>query len=365
MTTERRPRTAGSQAPTELLHTQLARLKLMHLLEQFEAVAQEAGAKQWSHVEYLARLIEGEAHHREDRSVLRRVGLARFPVLKTLDQFDWSWPKKINRPQIQNLFRLRFIEDKANLIFISNVGLGKSHLSIALGHTACLRGYSVLFTTAVDIINSLSAAHAHGVAEGDKGYIQEISGVHLLPFTYLGAKHMLTGYDHLLFLAGVIFFLYKLKDIALYVSLFAIGHSVTMLVGVYAGVNVNAYLIDAIIGLSVVYKALDNLGAYQRWFGVQPNTKAATLIFGLFHGFGLAAKVQEFEISRDGLLPNLLAFNVGVEIGQLLALGAILIAMGYWRRTAGFLQHAYTANVAMMSAGFMLIGYQLTGLFVS
>ena len=208
-------------------------------------------------------------------------------------------------------------------------------------------------------------AHAHGVAEGDKGYIQEISGTHLLPFTYLGAKHMVTGYDHLLFLAGVIFFLYKLKDIALYVSLFAIGHSVTMLYGVYAGVNVNAYLIDAIIGLSVVYKALDNLGAFQRWFGVQPNTKVATLVFGLFHGFGLAAKIQEFEIARDGLLPNLLAFNVGVEIGQLLALGAILIAMGFWRRSAGFFQHAYTANVAMMSAGFMLIGYQLTGLFVS
>ncbi len=210
-----------------------------------------------------------------------------------------------------------------------------------------------------------AAAHAHGVAEGDKGYIQEISGVHLLPFTYLGAKHMVTGYDHLLFLVGVIFFLYKLKDIALYVSLFAIGHSVTMLYGVYAGVNVNAYLIDAIIGLSVVYKALDNLGAFQRWFGVQLNTRAATLIFGLFHGFGLAAKVQEFEISRDGLLPNLLAFNVGVEMGQLLALGAILIAMGYWRRTAGFLQHAYTASVAIMSAGFMLIGYHLTGMFVS
>ena len=208
-------------------------------------------------------------------------------------------------------------------------------------------------------------AHAHGVTEGDKGYIQEISGTHLLPFTYLGAKHMVTGYDHLLVLAGVIFFLYKLKDIALYVSLFAIGHSVTMLYGVYAGVNVNAYLIDAIIGLSVVYKALDNLGAFQRWFGVQPNTKVATLVFGLFHGFGLAAKIQEFEIARDGLLPNLLAFNVGVEIGQLLALGAILIAMGFWRRTAGFFQHAYTANVAMMCAGFMLIGYQLTGLFVS
>jgi HupE / UreJ protein len=210
-----------------------------------------------------------------------------------------------------------------------------------------------------------ATAHAHGVASGDKAYIQSITGVHWLPFTYLGAKHMVTGYDHLLFLAGVVFFLYKLKDIALYVSLFAIGHSVTMLYGVYFGVNVNSYLIDAIIGLSVVYKALDNLGAYQRWFGVQPDTRAATLIFGLFHGFGLASKVQEFELSREGLLPNLLAFNVGVEIGQLLALAAVLIAIGFWRRTGSFLKHAYTANVVIACCGFVLIGYQLTGFFVA
>jgi hypothetical protein len=144
-----------------------------------------------------------------------------------------------------------------------------------------------------------------------------------------------------------------------------VGHSTTMLLGVYDGTSINGYLIDAIIGLSVVYKALDNVGAFQRWFGVQPNTKVATLIFGLFHGFGLATKVQEYEISRDGLLPNLLAFNVGVETGQLLALGAILIAMGFWRRHASFFRHAYTANVAMMTAGFMLIGYQLTGYFIN
>ena len=210
-----------------------------------------------------------------------------------------------------------------------------------------------------------ASAFAHGVAEGDKGYIQEITGVHLLPFVYLGAKHMVTGYDHLLFLFGVIFFLYKLQHVALYVSLFAIGHSTTLLVGVYFGTNVSSYLIDAIIGLSVVYKALDNLGAFQRWFGFQPDTKAATLVFGFFHGFGLATKVQEFEMSRDGLLANLLAFNVGVEIGQLLALSAILIVMGFWRRTASFLRHAYTANVAIMAAGFMLTGYQLTGLFAA
>ena len=208
-------------------------------------------------------------------------------------------------------------------------------------------------------------ALAHAVAEGDKGYIQEISGIHLVPFVYLGAKHMVTGYDHLLFLAGVVFFLYRLKDIGLYVSLFAIGHSTTMLFGVLYGVNVSAYLIDAVIGFSVVYKALDNLSAFQRWFGVQPNTKAATLVFGLFHGFGLAAKIQEYDVAQDGLVPNLLAFNVGVELGQLLALFAILTLMGFWRHTDGFHRHAYTANVAMMCAGFVLIGLQLTGYFVA
>jgi hypothetical protein len=208
-------------------------------------------------------------------------------------------------------------------------------------------------------------AFAHGVAAGDKGYIQEISGVLLVPFAYLGAKHMVTGYDHLLFLLGVIFFLYRLKDIGVYVSLFAIGHSTTLLLGVLTGVSVSAYLIDAIIGLSVVYKSLDNLGAFQRWFGYQPNTKVATLVFGLFHGFGLATKIIEYQISPDGLIPNLIAFNVGVEMGQLLALSAILIAMSYWRRTKSFAKHAYTGNVVVMSAGFLLMGYQLAGYFVT
>ncbi|MFW7342576.1 HupE/UreJ family protein [Pollutimonas sp. H1-120] len=208
-------------------------------------------------------------------------------------------------------------------------------------------------------------AFGHAVAEGDKGYIQEITGINLLPFIYLGAKHMVTGYDHILFLLGVIFFLYRMKHIGLYVSLFAVGHSTTMLLGVYFNVGINSYIIDTIIGLSVVYKALDNMGAYQRWLGFQPNTKVATLIFGFFHGFGLSTKIIEYNISPDGLVPNLLAFNVGVEIGQLLALGAILIAMSYWRRTESFWRHAYTANVVMMSAGFILMGYQITGYIVS
>jgi hypothetical protein len=208
-------------------------------------------------------------------------------------------------------------------------------------------------------------ALAHAVTQGDKGYIQEISGVNLLPFMYLGAKHMMTGYDHLLFLFGVIFFLYRLSHIGVYVSLFALGHSLTMVFGVYFGIGINSYLIDAIIGLSVVYKALDNLGAFQRWLGFQPDTKAATLVFGLFHGFGLATKVLEYKMSPDGLVPNLLAFNVGVELGQVLALAVILIGMSYWRRTSSFMRHAYSANVVMMSAGFVLVGMQMTGYFVS
>lgn len=215
------------------------------------------------------------------------------------------------------------------------------------------------------LITFVPNALAHGVPEGDKGFIQESTGVLLFPFIYMGAKHMITGYDHLLFLFGVIFFLYRLKDVGLYVTLFAVGHSVTLLFGVLSNISISSYVIDAIIGFSVVYKALDNLGAFQRWFGYQPDTRAATLVFGLLHGFGLATKIQEFQISPDGLIPNLIAFNVGVEIGQLLALASILIVMGFWRRTASFWRHAYAANVAMMSAGLLLMRYQITGLIVS
>ncbi|AVK20980.1 HupE/UreJ family protein [Pseudomonas aeruginosa] len=208
-------------------------------------------------------------------------------------------------------------------------------------------------------------AFAHGVTGDDQAFLEQNTGRNLLVFTYLGAKHMVTGYDHLLFLLGVVFFLYRMRDVGTYVTLFAVGHSVTLLLGVLGGFHVNAYLVDAIIGLSVVYKALDNLGAFKRWFGFQPNTKAAVLIFGFFHGFGLATKLQDFALSRDGLVPNMLAFNVGVELGQLLALAGILIVMGFWRRTAAFPRQAFAANTVLMTAGFVLIGYQLTGYFVS
>ena len=204
---------------------------------------------------------------------------------------------------------------------------------------------------------------AHGVAAGDKGYIQEMSGVLLMPFAYLGAKHMVTGYDHLLFLLGVIFFLYRLKDVALYVTLFAVGHSTTLLLGVLTEISVSPYLVDAIIGFSVAYKALDNMGAFRTWFGWSPDARMATLLFGFIHGFGLATKLLDFDMDRDGLIANLIAFNVGVEIGQVLALSAILIAMGYWRRTASFRPMAYGSNVAIMVAGFVLMGFQLAGFY--
>ena len=227
-------------------------------------------------------------------------------------------------------------------------------------HVLCVWAAAVLLLPMI-----ATMTFAHGVAEGDKSFLQQATGMQIVPFIYLGAKHMITGYDHLLFLVGVIFFLYRLRDVAAYVTLFAIGHSVTLLYGVLSGTHVNPYLIDAIIGFSVVYKALDNIGAFQRWFGVQPNTKAAVLIFGFFHGFGLAAKLQDFALSADGLVPNIVAFNVGVEIGQVLALGAILIAMNFWRSARVFASQAYTANVLLMTAGFVLVGFQLTGYFIS
>ena len=206
---------------------------------------------------------------------------------------------------------------------------------------------------------------AHGVTGKDAVYLQGLDGPAIGPLMYLGAKHMVTGYDHLLFLVGVIFFLYRLKDVVTYVSLFTVGHSVTLLVGVLGGVRANPYLIDAIIGFSVVYKAFENMDGFKRFLGWQPNTRVAVLIFGLFHGFGLATKLQEFELSANGLVANIVSFNVGVEIGQGLALAGILIALTWWRARQGFLQHAFATNAVVMACGFLLVGFQLSGYFLS
>ena len=208
-----------------------------------------------------------------------------------------------------------------------------------------------------------SSLWAHGVNENDKAFIEGASGVNIIPYMYLGAKHMVTGYDHLLFLAGVIFFLYRLKDVGAYVTLFAIGHSTTLLLGVLLDIRANPFLIDAIIGLSVVYTAMDNLDGFKTWFGVSPNPKAAVLIFGFFHGFGLATKIQELTLAKDGLIPNLISFNIGVEMGQFMALTLILLLMNFWRLTDSFRRSAIVANAALMTAGFVLIGFQLAGYF--
>jgi len=205
---------------------------------------------------------------------------------------------------------------------------------------------------------------AHGVSGGDAEYLASATGWNIFPYMYLGAKHMVTGYDHLLFLVGVIFFLYRMKDVALYVTMFSIGHSITLLTGVLGHIHMSPYLVDAIIGLSVVYKAFDNLGGFKSVFGVEPNQKIAVLGFGLVHGFGLATKLQDLQLSADGLVPNMLAFNVGVELGQILALAVILLLMSWWRSTRMFERQAVAANVALMVAGFVLFQYQLVGFFL-
>jgi HupE/UreJ protein len=206
-----------------------------------------------------------------------------------------------------------------------------------------------------------AALDAHGVSSKDGRFLQSLNGPAIGPLMYLGAKHMVTGYDHLLFLVGVIFFLYRTKDILLYVSLFTVGHSITLLAGALGGVRANPHIVDAIIGLSIVYKGFENMGGFRRFLNRQPNTRIAVLVFGLFHGFGLATKLQDFALSKNGLVTNIVSFNIGVEIGQLLALTAVLIALSYWRTRPGYLRHAYATNAALMTAGFIFMGYQLTG----
>ena len=209
------------------------------------------------------------------------------------------------------------------------------------------------------------AAAAHNVSQRDATFVESNKGAAIAPFLYLGAKHMVTGYDHLLFLVGVIFFLYRLKDVLLYVSLFTVGHSLTLLGGVLGGIHANAFIIDAIIGLSVVYKGFENVNGFQAFLGWTPNTRIAVLIFGLFHGFGLATKLQELALTKDGLVTNIVSFNVGVEMGQMLALTFVLIGLTWWRTRPGFLRHAFMTNTLLMTGGFLLVGYQLSGYMLS
>ena len=222
----------------------------------------------------------------------------------------------------------------------------------------------LLLLAAAWLLLESAAAFAHDISQADRAAVQRIEGPAPFAFLYLGAKHMVTGIDHILFLIGVIFFLYRLRDVVIYVSLFTLGHSLTLLGGVLMNTGANAYIVDAIIGFSVVYKAFENLGGFKR-LGVSINTKLAVLGFGLFHGLGLATKVRDLGLSDDGLLVNLVSFNVGVEVGQVLVLAVVVTLFNLWRTTRSFAAGAFYANLALMAGGFALIGYQLTGYFTS
>jgi hypothetical protein len=250
-------------------------------------------------------------------------------------------------------------------------GIPSSSVRLRHGHTAHFlpvtlrwRAVNAMLLPVLLLAWEVQIAWAHGVAQGDAAFFANNVGVAIGPYLYLGAKHMVTGFDHILFLVGVVFFLYGMRDIVVYVSLFTLGHSLTLLAGVLGGIHANAYLVDAIIGLSVVYKAFDNMNGFERFFGVRPDTRIAVLVFGLFHGFGLATTVQEHAPHPEGLIVNMLSFNLGIEIGQVLALTAVLIALNFWRARPGYLRHAFATNAALMTCGFLLVGYQLTGFFL-
>ncbi len=223
------------------------------------------------------------------------------------------------------------------------------------------RDYQATFRLLIGVFPLLAAGPllAHTIEGSDAAFVQNIDGPAIGPFIYLGAKHMVTGYDHLLFLVGVIFFLYRPGHIVQYVTLFAIGHSITLLFGVLADLRVNPYFIDAIIGLSVAYKAFENMGGFRR-LGFEPNTRIAVFVFGLFHGLGLATRLQEFELSDNGLIANILSFNVGVEIGQILALSLVYIGLSVWRTSGSHMRHAFAANTVLLGSGFLLTGFQLS-----
>jgi len=218
----------------------------------------------------------------------------------------------------------------------------------------------LLLIVALILIAVPVVAFAHDVAEGDKAFVRSIDGPAFIPFLYLGAKHMVTGYDHILFLVGVVFFLRRLKDVVLYVSMFTFGHSTTLLGGVLLGAGANPFIIDAIIGLSVVYKGVENVGGFRR-MGWKVDTRLAVLVFGVFHGLGLATKLMDLEVSPDGLLTNLIAFNLGVEVGQVIVLTAVVLLFNAWRSHRSFEKRAFAANIALIGAGLLLTLYQIEG----
>jgi len=202
-------------------------------------------------------------------------------------------------------------------------------------------------------------ASAHGISDADKEGI--LAGGNL-EYIKLGASHMLTGYDHLLFLFGVIFFLTKFKDIVKFITAFTLGHCITLVFATLLHIQANFYLIDAVIALTVCYKAFDNLGGFRKYFQSEsPNLLAAVFLFGLIHGFGLSTRLQQLPLGHDGLVLRILSFNVGVEVGQIIALAGMWIVLSQWRKSSTFLQFSKVSNVLLMSAGLLLLVMQLHG----
>ncbi|MDQ1244522.1 MAG: hypothetical protein QG565_862 [Campylobacterota bacterium] len=204
-------------------------------------------------------------------------------------------------------------------------------------------------------------AFAHGISAADKQAMLDGGN---LKYIWLGATHMLSGYDHLLFLFGVVFFLNTLKDIVKFVSVFTLGHSITLILATFMGVNANYYLIDAVIAISVIYKAFDNNKGFQNYLHIKsPNLLWIVFLFGLIHGFGLSTRLQQLPLGEDSIdmLLRIVSFNIGVEFGQIIALIPILFILMLWRKKESFMQQSKVANHALMFAGFMLLLMQLHG----
>ena len=206
-----------------------------------------------------------------------------------------------------------------------------------------------------------AAAWAHGVSAADQDAMLAGSA---LDFVELGAVHMLTGYDHLLFLFGVIFFLSSFRDVVRFISVFTLGHCITLLGATLAGIQANAYLIDAVIAVSVIYKGFENLDGFKRYFGRKsPNLLLMVFIFGLIHGFGLSTRLQEINLGEEGLIARILSFNVGVEVGQIAALSAMVLVFSVWRKSDTYARWSTLANQALVLAGVALFTFQMNGYF--
>jgi len=203
---------------------------------------------------------------------------------------------------------------------------------------------------------------AHGISESDR---QEMIAGGYLQYVELGASHMVTGYDHLLFLLGVVFFLTKFRDVAKFVTAYTVGHSITLIFATFMGITANYYLVDALIALTVVYKGFDNLGGFRKVFGIEsPNLMALVFGFGLIHGFGLSTRLQQLPLGDSGLLVRILSFNLGVELGQIAALSVMLLVLNLWRRSASFLRFSRAVNMGLVLAGCGLLVFQLNGFAV-